>query len=36
VGQVAAIAAANELAVLTQDADFAALEDVPGVQIIQV
>jgi len=33
---IAAIAAANELPIVTQDADFEALEGVPGVQIIKV
>lgn len=33
---IAAIAAANELPVVTQDADFDALEDAPGVTVIRV
>lgn len=33
---IAAIATAHKLPVVTQDADFEALEDAPGVQIIRV
>ncbi|WEG10273.1 PIN domain-containing protein [Microbacterium horticulturae] len=33
---IAAIAAANELPVVTQDADFDALEGAPGVTVIRV
>jgi len=33
---IAAIAAANELPIVTQDADFDVLEDAPGVTVIRV